>query len=260
MSIRARQARQVLSVLLDAVNGLKTPTWPLVKPEIDQMEIGLPRLARRVVWPDGDYYDRAVLDDGRSTHSVHLRDDRLETLVSIQRVRKAIASCQKAMDDAMKRAAILLDSAPEAKRRLESELNALFLAGAELPDVRADHRLLLPIAWRISKLKQLSLTQGMVARLVTGLVASPIMHEVSLNIRLNIRLSYGYLVCTIVCEYCKLGLTLKPPKIEVALDGNTIRDPFKELPIVARAVPEPYWAVKAMDFLDQILENLQEEE
>jgi len=220
------------------------------------MEIGLPRLARRVLWPDKDHYDRAVVVDDRSSHSVHLMDDHLETLVSIQRVRKAIASCQKAMDNAMKRAAILLDSAPEAKRRLESELNALLLAGAELPDVRADLRLLLPLAWRISKLKRLSLTQGMVARLVTGLVTSQIMHEVDLNIKL----SYGYLVCTIVCEYYKLGLTLKPPKIAVTLNGLTVGDPFKELPVIAKSVPEPYWAVKAMDFLDQILENLQEEE
>jgi hypothetical protein len=254
MGIRAKQARQALSALLDAASGLKTPTWPLVKPEISRMEIGLPRLSQVVLWPDEDHYDRAIVADGRSTRSLHLRDDYLETLVSIPRVRKATAVCQKAIADAMKRASVILDSAPEAKRRLESELNALLLAGAELPDVRADYRLLLPLAWRISRLKQLSLTQDMVARLVTGLVTSPIAHEVDLNIKL----SYGYLVCAIVCEYYKLGLTLTP-KIAVTLNGLTIGDPFRELPVIAKSVPEPYWAVKAMDFLDQILDQLRRE-
>jgi hypothetical protein len=155
----------------------------------------------------------------------------------------------------MKRASAILDSAPEKKRRLESELNALLLSGIELPDVRADHKLLLPIAWRISGLQQLRLNQSMVARLVTGLVTSPIMHKVDLSVRL----SYGHLACTVVCEYCKLKLTIRPPEIAIALDDVAIGNPFKDLPAIAKAVPDPHRAVRAMDFLDQILDQLRRE-
>jgi len=260
MGVRDTQAKALLSELLDTVRIWQTPTWPLVKPKpISQMEIGLPRSSEIVLWPEPDNPERAVIADDRHRRSIHLSDEFLPSHVSIARVRRAIAACRDRIAETREQAASVLQYFPNDVARLEQELSALLLLGEEIPDARQDHRLLIPVAWRIHRLsRQPRPDQRVISRFAAGLVTRPIDHFITLTVTTSFT---RVMHATVRSEYYKLMVTVSTEQgVTVYLEDAPVYEPFAELPRLARVAPDPYQAVRVMDFLGEILVRLTGEE
>jgi len=260
MRVRETQAKALLSELLDTAKIWQTPAWPLVKPKpISQMEIGLPRSSEIVLWPEPDNPERAVIADDRHCRSVHLSDESLAWRVSVARVRRAIAACRDRIAETREQAASILQYFPNDVARLEQELSALLLLGEEIPETRRDYRLLVPVAWRIHRLsRQPRPDQKTVAGFAAGLVTRPIDHSITLTVTT----SFTHIVyATVRSEYYKLSVTISTEQgIMVYLEDAPVYESFAALPRLARVAPDPYQAVRVMDFLGEILARLTGEE
>ena len=260
MGIRETQVKALLSELLDAVREWQTPTWPLVKSKpISQMEIGLPKSSTAVLWPEPDNPERAVVVDDRCRRSLHLSDETLAWRVSVTRVRQAIAACRDRIAEIREQAASILQCFPNDVARLEQELSALLLLGAEIPETRQDHRLLIPVAWRIHRLsRQPCPDQKAISRFAADLVT----HPIDYSITLTVTTSFTHIVhATVRSEYYKVDVTVSAELgIMVNLEDVLVYDPFAEMPRLARVAPDPFQAVRVMDFLGEILARLTEEQ